>query len=486
MTEEETGSRAVIRERLRGALEDTEETNNGRNEQFDVDTLSKNEHVALLRELSLKTTSNQPELRARLKAASELDGSGSEDQNEGRNDNECHFTDSELSNREVAAAARARHSRNVPHPTLTYKDVEDALETFSGDGTQNLKRWLTNFEETAELCSWTDVQKVIYAKRLLKESAKLFVSFECNVKSWGHLKLALAEEFSTATYSKQSHRELSSAKKKPNETFQEYIYHVLEIASHADIELEARIQYIIDGVPDSEANKSILYGALTIKELRKKFSHYEAQISRIKTQANNSKQKQTGYGKSNSGPQSTDENQGKRCYNCGDKRYLGKDCPNKTKGTKCFSCGEYGHVAPICPKNPKKPNSSNLKEQSKSRCDAVATGDRKTYKIVSVNGKEIEAVIDSGNDLHFMRSSCYVRLGAPFLRDNSISFGVVGAFESRTLGSFDSHVIIDKMPIEIQIHVIPDHAIDHDLLIGRESLLCRAGRDRFKDASRPR
>ena len=59
---------------------------------------------------------------------------------------------------------------------------------------------------------------------------------------------------------------------------------------------------------DNEASKSILYVASKIKKLRKKFSHYEAQMSRIKTQAENRRQKQTGYGKSNSGSQSADEN----------------------------------------------------------------------------------------------------------------------------------------------------------------------------------
>ena len=92
----------------------------------------------------------------------------------------------------------------------------------------------------------------------------------------------------------------------------------------------------------------------------------------------------------------------------------------------------------------------------------------KPTKTVSVKGKEVEAVIDSGSDLHLMWSSCYMRLGSPPLRDNSISFGVIGTFESRSLGSFDSDVIIDKMPVQIQINVIPDHAIGHDLLIEGE------------------
>ena len=93
---------------------------------------------------------------------------------------------------------------------------------------------------------------------------------------------------------------------------------------------------------------------------------------------------------------------------------------------------------------------------------------KKTYKSVSVNGRQVEAVIDSGSDLHLMRSSCYVKLGAPRLQPESIAFGVVGAFENRTLRSFDSYVTIDNITVDLQIHVIPDHSIDHDFFIGGE------------------
>ena len=104
---------------------------------------------------------------------------------------------------------------------------------------------------------------------------------------------------------------------------------------------------------------SILYGASTIKELRKKFSYYEALVSRIKTQADGNKHKKIGYGKPNSDSHPVDDKQGKRCYNYGDKKHLGKECPNKSRGTKCFSCGEYGHVAPSCPKKSKDSNPTN-------------------------------------------------------------------------------------------------------------------------------
>ena len=69
-----------------------------------------------------------------------------------------------------------------------------------------------------------------------------------------------------------------------------------------------------------------------------------------------------------------------------------------------------------------------------------------------------------------------MKLGAPPLQPESIAFGVVGAFENRTLGSFDSDVTIDNITVDLQIHVIPDHSIDHDFLIGGKP--CCSGQEK--------
>jgi hypothetical protein len=89
--------------------------------------------------------------------------------------------------------------------------------------------------------------------------------YEQCAKTWKILKRALISEFGEMVNSKRIHQELSSIKKRSDESFQEYMYRVLEIASHADIELEAKIYYIIDGIQDDAFNKSILYNARTIK-----------------------------------------------------------------------------------------------------------------------------------------------------------------------------------------------------------------------------
>lgn len=43
------------------------------------------------------------------------------------------------------------------------------------------------------------------------------------------------------------------------------MYLMLEIVSHADFKMEAKIQYIVDGIPDDVFNKNVLYSAQNIK-----------------------------------------------------------------------------------------------------------------------------------------------------------------------------------------------------------------------------
>lgn len=71
------------------------------------------------------------------------------------------------------------------------------------------------------------------------------------------------------------HKELARARKQNDESYHEYMYRMMEITSHADIELEAKIQYIIEGIPDESLNKTILYGAQSIIDLRKLLMQYE-------------------------------------------------------------------------------------------------------------------------------------------------------------------------------------------------------------------
>lgn len=111
----------------------------------------------------------------------------------------------------------------------------------------------------------------------------------------------------------------------------------------------------------------------------------------------------------------------KRCYNCGDKDHYGRKCPNKSKGMKCFACEEFGHPAAKCLKKAR----AATKTTPKTSVEVTNANDKKTYKVINILGKDVEAVIDSGSDLHLARASLYVKLGAPEIDIEVIPFSGV-------------------------------------------------------------
>ncbi|KAJ0179012.1 hypothetical protein K1T71_005787 [Dendrolimus kikuchii] len=157
------------------------------------------------------------------------------------------------------------------------------MTPFTGDDTYPITNWLTDFNDTANLMEWNNLEKLIYAKRLLSGTAKLFLRSLGSITSWDTLKESLLEEFGSKLNSASIHKKLASRKMKPDETYQQYFLHMKELALHGNLEDEALIEYVIDGIRDSEINKAILYGATDIKQFRKKLEVY-AQIKEHKMQ----------------------------------------------------------------------------------------------------------------------------------------------------------------------------------------------------------
>lgn len=175
------GSDAVLSQRLRRALTgstskdaaDAEIRDGGdeiENDVTDVDLLSIAELKMRLCALGLKTMGNKAVLRERLKTAIEETDESDEDEDVDDDEDE-HVDDDEdvddgeskeplnknavkrSSKRSVNTTRETRRDiRHIRQATLSFKDVEDALETFSGDEGENIHRWLINIEETAELC----------------------------------------------------------------------------------------------------------------------------------------------------------------------------------------------------------------------------------------------------------------------------------------------------------------------------------------------
>lgn len=94
-------------------------------------------------------------------------------------------------------------------PRISFNDLEKSMTPFTGDDTYPIKTWISDFEDTATLMEWTEIEKIIYSKRLLSGTAKLFLRSLGSITSWVVLKELLKEEFAPKLSSATIHKKIS-------------------------------------------------------------------------------------------------------------------------------------------------------------------------------------------------------------------------------------------------------------------------------------
>ena len=110
---------------------------------------------------------------------------------------------------------------------------------------------------------------------MLRGSARQFIAFEREIKSWDDLKRRLIKEFKTEVNPATIHSQLFKHKQQPNESSRKYIYSMQEITNQGNIEEVALIQYIADGLQGERRDKAILYSSRTLSELKKNIEIFD-------------------------------------------------------------------------------------------------------------------------------------------------------------------------------------------------------------------
>lgn len=158
---------------------------------------------------------------------------------------------------------------------LRFDDIKRSFKEFHGDKHLSIDSWLRHFIDQSEIFDLDDFEKFVYAKRLLKGTAKLFVEFESKATNWGELAQELIDEFDKKVNSALIHQKLQERKKKKDESSTEYLYEMLSIATLTDIDIPAIITYTVNGLPGSTSMKSFMYEAEHLKEFKKKLLSYD-------------------------------------------------------------------------------------------------------------------------------------------------------------------------------------------------------------------
>jgi len=183
---------------------------------------------------------------------------------------------------------------------------------------------------------------------------------------------------------------------------------MLEIAEQGYIEEDALIQYIVDGLPDEDSNKTSLYEACTISELKKKLEVYDRLKERIQKKKTPMKKDNPKAGTKDARKEhkaSSKSSDNKHCFNCGSSEHDVKNCTDADKGPKCFKCNCFGHIASKC--NAK--TNSSL-ETTPATVSCVNSVDDK-FIMVDIEGRKSRALLDTGSEVSLIRDDVYSSIG---------------------------------------------------------------------------
>ncbi|KAK9503657.1 hypothetical protein O3M35_010172 [Rhynocoris fuscipes] len=347
---------------------------------------------------------------------------------------------------------------------VDFKDVEALVRGFNGTDNFSVEKWVSEFEGVAKLLHLNDLQKLIFAQRLFTGAAKIFVQSEF-FESWAELKEGLIDEFKNIYSNKELHEELSKRIKRSNESYQEYFLVMKEIANRGSIDDESLIQHIIEGIPDYESNKVILYGATSLYDLKKRIKVYEKMkksSERISSKRKEDVSKEVrinreaySSNKEVSLIKREEKRQEKvRCFNCGElSTHTSASCPFKSKGMKCFKCNQWGHRASEC---------TNKK--------TVSYIGQKNFKVISINNHDYEALIDTGSVPNLLKINSYQKINSVPMHNTSETFSGANDAKIIPLGYITACVKIDNQEFTTNFYVVPNKTMKVDVILGDDFL----------------
>ncbi|XP_070144623.1 uncharacterized protein [Drosophila kikkawai] len=315
-------------------------------------------------------------------------------------------------------------------------NFEKVVNDFDG---QLVQQWFDTFEKNADAYDLTLKQMYVQARGKMTGAAKLFLQSVC-VSEYQELKRVLIDEFACSTNSADVHRQLQSRKKRKSETFHEYILELRQMAVAGNVEEAAVLQYIVNGLVDVKNEyKAILYSCKTYKSLREQYDI----IMQLDDKPRNSWSKRSA---------SPFEQQKRKefCFKCGSAEHKIKDCPSPTK---CFKCNENGHIAKNCPVV--EPSVRKVVDQSR-------------FKLISVNGIEIDCLIDTGSDVSLVTKNITEKTENIEIYKSASLLSGLGQKKTKPIGFFTADVVADQLLTQQKFLVVPDDVMDCGALLGHD------------------
>lgn len=390
-----------------------------------------------------------------------------------------------VSNATTVSNAALREDWDVPSAMrrFDYSDMEASICKFTGDDAMTIRKWIADFEDTAESHQLSDERKRLCARRMLDGSAKIFLRSN-RATTWERLKDDLIGMFDAPLPHREVIRQMSQRRIKPNESTTRYFLVMREIASQGHIEDKELIHYIAWGIDDKTGVAAQLYFAKSLDELREMLRVFD-EIRGTKSASTRPGQTPTGK-PTTTATTSTAKTPAEgevRCYNCRQLGHLRQDCKRPERPANgCFVCFEVGHTYKECPKRQRKPTVAAVvtEEQAATVDESEGTiaADVAAIQLVSVTvpkGSEqctindVVCLFDTGSPVSFVCRTVIPNV-KPCDPVKDSEYRGLGGRAIQQFGTLTCTVVFNQIRRDIPFIIVAEDILPTKILLGRDAL----------------
>lgn len=229
-----------------------------------------------------------------------------------------------------------------------------------------------------------------------------------------------------------------------------------------------QLSNIIDGIPDNN-NKMVLYGACDYNDFRTRLRTYEKMQERSSVSNKGSLKKEAmdqstreKVKLAKDGTRKTSKI-AERCYNCGESGHTSSTCKFKERGKKCFKCNDFGHESKNCPV---KSNPKNTQATTNVLVKSINVN--RMFKEILIDGKNFYALLDIGSHLSLMREDIFKSIDLSKLCESQVLLTGIAQGQVKTLGHFQTTIVVDSFAFPLTFHVVPTKALDVAVILGTD------------------
>uniref|UniRef100_A0A1B0DFT3 Uncharacterized protein n=1 Tax=Phlebotomus papatasi TaxID=29031 RepID=A0A1B0DFT3_PHLPP len=318
----------------------------------------------------------------------------------------------------------------------------------------NPAKWIEDIEILMVANGWESQQTRFYAStRLRGASEKWYLARHREVQDWDAFKNGVLQAFPETNDFGQIHERLMNRKRKASESLEDYVYDVQRMAMSANMNDNQIRKYVLSGLNDPQLRGMVPISCdASIPDLLKDLREGEI----ILKDSRKTRMEVTGGQYLKNPPASLSDQSGERAAFSSAKEREGKNKPDK-KIIICYKCNNRGHIARNCP----------MKSDFRLPVMEQVVTQNEFQKPVMINGKEADAFLDLGADCSVIRESCARDIHLQTKRCD-VNLKGFGNGLAKATEKVCADVQWDGVKEKTTLYVIPDQALDIDVLLGRD------------------